>query len=111
MPATDDGADKRVNPRFDMIKLAFIKKGEEARGCLLQDISSTGARVEFVNMPGTLPHPFVIGEKVQILVDDVGEAQGHVVRTTPDGIALAFVDLSDSEQEFVTNLEAALKEE
>ena len=99
--------DNRRYERTHIVKLAFVRDGDEARGCLLQDISLAGALVEFIDIPGLPPHKFRIGEKVNFLVDEIGEASGHVVRTTPQSLAMAFVDMSAQEKQFIKSIEAA----
>ena len=77
-PGTNEN--KRSAQRTVLIKLAFLKKDDQAIGCLLKDISLTGAQFDFIKLPGLDPLALAIGDHVQLVVDEVGEAAGAVAR-------------------------------
>lgn len=108
MAASGADQDKRRAQRIDLIKLAFLKKADQAIGCLLQDISITGAHFDFVKLPGIEPITLAVGDHLQLVVDDVGEATGTVARLPEGGVALRFDDLNARESAFIQQLQAAL---
>ena len=106
--ATPDSNQKKRAARIGLIKLAFLKKDDQAIGCLLQDISLTGAHFAFVKLPGIVPLTLAIGDHVQLVVDEVGEAVGTVARLPDGGVALNFDVLNASETAFIEALQAAI---
>lgn len=108
MATTGTHDDKRGAQRVDLIKLAFLKKDDQAIGCLLQDISLTGAQFEFVKLPGLDPLPLALGDHLQLVVDEVGEATGSVARLPEGGAALRFDNLNAGETAFIKTLQAAI---
>ena len=81
MTGEQDQNEKRRAARRNLVKLTFIKKDDVALGCLLRDISTTGASVDFINLPGLSKNPFKIGDAVEIVVDDMGTAASALLRT------------------------------
>ena len=106
--ATPDSSQKKRAERIDLVKLAFLKKDDQAIGCLLQDISLTGAHFEFVKLPGIDPPALAVGDHVQLVVDDVGEDAGKVARLSDGGVALSFDRLDARENAFVETLQGAI---
>ncbi len=106
--ATPDSSQKKRAERIGLIKLAFLKKDDQAIGCLLQDISLTGAHFEFVKLPGIVPLALAVGDHVQLVVDEVGEAVGTVARLPDGGVALSFDGLNTRETAFIETLQATI---
>jgi len=88
----------RDRQRLDLSKLAFAKDGDNARGGLLQNISSTGASLEFVYPMGKGEHTFSIGGVVDIEIDGFAPLKGEVIRTEETGIAVQF-DLDETRED------------
>ncbi len=110
MAASGTHEDKRSAQRTDLVKLAFLKKDEQAVGCLLKDISLTGAQFDFIKLPGLDRPELAIGDHVQLVVDDVGEAVGTVARLPEGGVALKFERLDTAETAFIETLQAEMAE-
>ena len=104
MTDNNDPKEKRRAARADLVKLTFIKKDDVALGCLLHDISVTGASVDFIKLPGLDSNPFKIDDEVEIVVDDVGAAKGTVTRARANGAAIGFNELNDDELSFIKSL-------
>jgi len=83
-------SEHRDRQRLDLAKLAFAKDGDNARGGLLKNISSTGASLEFVYPMGRGEHTFVTGEAVDIDIDGFDTLKGKIIRTEETGIAVHF---------------------
>ena len=105
-PGTNEN--KRSAQRTVLIKLAFLKKDDQAIGCLLKDISLTGAQFDFIKLPGLDPLALAIGDHVQLVVDEVGEAAGAVARLPEGGVALKFDRLDATETTFIETLQAEM---
>ena len=97
----------RDRQRLDLSKLAFAKRGDYARGGLLEDISSSGARLEFVNPVGEVEHSFAAGERVSIEIDGFDSLRGEVTRVSETGIAVRFDPESSDEDELIAEIMAA----
>jgi len=102
--------EQRERLRQALKKLAFIKKGEVARGGLLKDISSGGAAFEFVNPMGTVEHPFLKSDDIEIIIDGFEPLNGQVVRTIEKGIFVSFNLDADGEDELISGIMIALND-
>lgn len=97
----------RDRRRLDLAKLAFAKIDNYARGGLLQDISSSGARLEFVNPTGRAEHSFSIGDHVDIEIDGFDSLAGDVTRVSETGIAVHFDNAGNDEDALIAEIMAA----
>ncbi len=97
----------RDRQRLDLSKLAFAKHDDYARGGLLKDISSSGARLEFVYPTGRAEHSFTLGEHVEIEIDGFDSLAGEVTRISEDGIAIQFDRGADNEDELIAEIMSA----
>lgn len=104
MSTNDNQQDKRNAARTNLVKLTFIKKGDTALGCLLRDISVSGASVDLLKLPGLDANPFVVGDDIEIVVDEVGSAHGKVARSDLASVAIVFDGLNDDEKSFIETL-------
>lgn len=99
--------ERRVAERFDLAKLIFVSKPEDTRGGLLLDISVTGAQVEFVAPLGTVHHRFEEGDEVNLVIDDLGEVAGTIVRALEKTVALRFRADDARQQELIAEVKIA----
>ncbi len=93
--------DNRNYSRLDVTKLAFAKDGEQARGGLLKDISTTGAFLEFEYPLGRVEHSFANGDQVDLILEDATALSGTVMRTEDNGVAIAFDASNEEQREFL----------
>jgi hypothetical protein len=94
----------RDRQRLDLSKLAFAKHKEYARGGLLKDISSSGARLEFVYPTGRAEHSFSLGEHVDVEIDGFDTLTGEVTRVSETGIAIHFDTSGENEDELIAEI-------
>ena len=98
----------RDRQRLDLTKLVFAKHDDYARGGLLHDISSSGARLEFVYPTGHAEHSFTVGEHVELIIDGFDSLMGEVMRVSETGIAVHFDPGSADEDELIAEIMAAV---
>ena len=100
----------RDRQRLDLSKLAFAKDGDNARCGLLQNISSTGAALEFVYPMGKAEHTFSVGEIVDIYIDSFSTLKGKIIRTHETGIAVEFDIEGKQEEKFIAEIMSVINE-
>ena len=100
----------RDRERIDLSKLAFVKKGDIAHGGLLKDISASGLSIAFVYPLGKVINPFKAGDKVEVLIDEIGSLKGMIVRTSSETVALKLDIGTKGEEELIAMIMAACNE-
>ena len=88
-------------------RLAFAKDGDLAHVGLLTNISASGAAIEFVYPTGTVKNPFVVGETVELEIDEIGHLNGTIRRADDRNIAVEFTAESAEDEELIAKIMAA----
>ena len=102
--------EKRDRIRVDLKNLVLARVGDEFEGGVMADISSGGTSVEFVYPPGGGEHGFHVGNSVELDIDGIGVIKGKIVRLVDKGIAVEFDMDSESEDDMIAKIMAALNE-
>ena len=87
--------------RFELNRPCRASRNGTARAATLSDISGSGARLKFINRPGTSTNPFMAGNRLEI--ENFPSVTGTVVRSTPAEVAVQF---HTSDQDVAHFLEA-----
>ena len=97
--------------RVDLSKLAFAKEGEEARAGLITNLSSSGARIKFVNPMNEVTHPYKNGDNIDLVIDEMTPLTGTVVWMNSDEIAINFNLTSDEEKRLISEIMIEMNED
>ena len=80
----------RRHPRTPQNELASITRGQDTYNGKINDISQSGAAIEFVLPQGECRLRFDLGDEVNVVSETLTAREGRVVRHYEGGFALNF---------------------
>lgn len=84
--------ERRGSRRVDLVRLAFVKAGNDAHGGLTRNVSETGVYIDFQMPLGHVSHDFRPGSEVELHFDNGMTLFGKARRIEPEGMAIHFAD-------------------
>jgi hypothetical protein len=84
--------ERRGSRRIDLVRLAFVKAGNDARGGLTRNVSETGVYIDFQMPLGEVSHDFRRDSEVELHFDNGVTLSGKARRIAPEGMAIHFED-------------------
>lgn len=76
-------------------RMAMVTSPDCSYAAYIEDISISGVRLHFANDYRRENTPVIIGESVDVLIDEMSPLRGVVVRSTDPVLVVDFVELDD----------------
>ncbi|NKB56465.1 MAG: hypothetical protein GKS00_09025 [Alphaproteobacteria bacterium] len=91
-----DGLEQRRYKRVVTPRMAMVTSPERSYAAYIEDISVSGVRLHFANDYRRDNTPVVIGETVDVLIDEMSPLKGLIVRSVEPVLVIDFTELDEA---------------